>query len=91
MFLKVVLTLYKRQSQKMDKHNQTIRRQQSTNCLSVFVHFVRLALKYKSSYHQNLKGSVPSSYASKIKQIKKKTKQKNERKKIAIPVNARSF
>ena len=76
MFLKVALTLYKRQSQKMDKHNQTIRRQQSTNCLSVFVHFVRLELKYKSSYHQNLKGSVPSSYASKIKQIKKKQNKK---------------
>ena len=76
MFLKVVLTLYKRQPQKIDKHNQTIRRQQSTNCLSVFVHFVRLELKYKSSYHQNLKGSVPSSYASKIKQNKKMKERK---------------
>ena len=29
----------------MVKHTQTIRRQQPTNCLSVFIHFVRLALK----------------------------------------------
>ena len=29
----------------MVKHTQTIRRQQPTNCLSVFDHFVRLALK----------------------------------------------
>ena len=35
---------FKRQSQKMVKHTQTIRRQQPTNCLSVFDHFVGLAL-----------------------------------------------
>ena len=29
----------------MVKHTQTIRRQQPTNCLSVFDHFVELALK----------------------------------------------
>ena len=29
----------------MGKHTQTIRRQKLTNCLSVFDHFVRLALK----------------------------------------------
>ena len=29
----------------MVKHTQTIRRQQPTNCLSVFGHFVGLALK----------------------------------------------
>ena len=29
----------------MAKHNQRIRRQQPTNCLSVFGHFVELALK----------------------------------------------
>ena len=29
----------------MVKHIQTIRRQQPTNCLSVFDHFVKLALK----------------------------------------------
>ena len=34
-----------RQPHKMVKHTQTIRRQQPANCLSVFVHFVGLALK----------------------------------------------
>ena len=29
----------------MDKHTQTIRRQQPTNCMSVFDYFVGLALK----------------------------------------------
>ena len=29
----------------MIKHTQTIRRQKATNCLSVFDHFVKLALK----------------------------------------------
>ena len=29
----------------MVKHTQTIRREQPTNCLSVFDHFVKLALK----------------------------------------------
>ena len=33
---------------KMVKHTQTIRRQQPTNCLSVFDHFVGLALKNAS-------------------------------------------
>ena len=36
---------FKRQSQKMVKHTETIRRQQTTNCLSVFDHFVWLAFK----------------------------------------------
>ena len=36
---------FKRQRQKMVKHTQTIRRQQPTNCLSVFDHFVGLAFK----------------------------------------------
>ena len=36
---------FKRQPHKMVKHTQTIRRQQPTNCLSVFDHFMRLALK----------------------------------------------
>ena len=33
----------------MVKHNQTIRLQKPTNCLSVFDHYVGLALKGKSS------------------------------------------
>ena len=33
------------QPPKMDKHTQTIRRQQPTNCLIVFDHFWGLALK----------------------------------------------
>ena len=33
------------QPNKMVKHTQTIGRQQPTNCLSVFDHFVRLMLK----------------------------------------------
>ena len=36
---------FKRQPQKMAKHIQTIRWQKPTNCLSVFDHFVGLALK----------------------------------------------
>ena len=36
---------FKPQSHKMVKHAQTIRRQKPTNCLSVFDHFVELALK----------------------------------------------
>ena len=36
---------FKRQPHKLVKHNQAIRRQQPTNCLSVFDNFVRLALK----------------------------------------------
>ena len=35
----------KRQLRKMVRHTQTMRRQQPTNCLSVFDHFVGLALK----------------------------------------------
>ena len=37
--------IFKRKPHKMVKHTQTIRRQQQTNCLSVFVHSVGLALK----------------------------------------------
>ena len=36
---------FKGQPRKMVKHTQTIHRQQPTNCLSVFNHFVGLALK----------------------------------------------
>ena len=36
---------FKRQPHKMAKLTQAIRRQQHTSCLSVFDHFVRLALK----------------------------------------------
>ena len=36
---------FKRQPHKMVKHNQAICREQPTNCLSVFDHFVRLVLK----------------------------------------------
>ena len=36
---------FKRQSHKMVKHTQTIRRQQPTNCLSVYDHFVKLAFR----------------------------------------------
>ena len=36
---------FTRQPHKMVKHTQTIRRQQRTNCLSVFDHFVGLARK----------------------------------------------
>ena len=39
------------QSQKMVKHTHTIRRQQPSNCLRVFDHFVGLA-------HQGLKGKL---------------------------------
>ena len=41
--------VFKRQPHKMAKHTQAIRRQQQTSCLSVFDHFVRLALKGLSS------------------------------------------
>ena len=40
-----LLTLFKRQTHKMVKHTQTIRRQQPANCLSVSDHFVGLAFK----------------------------------------------
>ena len=36
---------FKRQPHKMVRHTQTIRRQHLTSCLSVFDHFVELALK----------------------------------------------
>ena len=36
----------KLQPHKMVKHTQAIRLQESTNCLSVFDHFVGLALKW---------------------------------------------
>ena len=39
---------FKRQPHIMVKHTQTIRRQLPTNCLSVFDHFVGLALKVLS-------------------------------------------
>ena len=38
----------------MVKHTQTIRRQQLTNCLSVFAHFAGLALKGLKAMIQNL-------------------------------------
>ena len=38
-------SLFNHQPYKMLKHTQRIRRQKPTNCLSVFVHFVGLALK----------------------------------------------
>ena len=37
--------LFKRQSHEMVKHTQTIRRQQRTNCVSVFDHFMGLVLR----------------------------------------------
>ena len=37
---------FTRQTHKMVKHTQTIRRQQGTNCLSVLDHFVGLVLKW---------------------------------------------
>ena len=39
----------------MVKHTQTIRRQQPTNCLSVFDHFVNLALKGLKKNENNMK------------------------------------
>ena len=39
------MIIIKYQPHKMAKNIQTIRRQQSTNCLSVFDHFVGLVLK----------------------------------------------
>ena len=41
----IYLLTFKRQPHKMVKHAKTSRRQQPTNCLSVFDHFVGLALK----------------------------------------------
>ena len=43
---------FKRQPHKMVKHTQTIRRILPTNCLSMFDHFVGLALKGLSSKRQ---------------------------------------
>ena len=37
--------MHQRQPHKIVKHTQTIRRQQTTNCLSVSDHFVGLVLK----------------------------------------------
>ena len=39
----------------MDKHTQKIRRQQPRNCLSVFDHFVGLALKGLNLHEMKLK------------------------------------
>ena len=44
---------FKPQSHKMVKHAQTIRRQKPTNCLSVFDHFVELALKVLKNNAKN--------------------------------------
>ena len=46
----------KRQPHKMVKHTQTIRRQKRMNCLTVFGHFVRLAIK-------GLKTNMPKNIA----------------------------
>ena len=50
-------TLIKRQLHKLVKHAQKLRRQQPTNCLSLFNHFVELALKGLKieirPYHEN--------------------------------------
>ena len=40
----------------MVKHTQTIRRQQPTNCLSVFDHFVEFALKGLNSFDETWVG-----------------------------------
>ena len=45
----------------MDKHAQTIRRQQPTNYLSVFDHFVELALKGLNSTQQWVNNEVITS------------------------------
>ena len=37
----------------MVKHTQTVRRQKPTNCLSVFDHFVELAIKGLTSFLHN--------------------------------------
>ena len=46
----------KHQPHKMVKHTQIIRRQQQTNCLSVFDHFWRLGLKGLPQSHMK---SIP--------------------------------
>ena len=43
--LKIIIFNLLATTHKMVKHTQIIRRQQPTNCLSVFDHFVGLALK----------------------------------------------
>ena len=42
----------------MVKHTQTIRRQQPTDCSSVFDHFVKLALKGLISLHNSAFGEL---------------------------------
>ena len=42
---------FKGQPHTMVKHTETIRRQQLTNCLSVFDHFVGLALKWLKAFY----------------------------------------
>ena len=44
-FWTLVIQPFKCQPHKMVKHTQTVRWEQQTNCLSVFEHFVGLALK----------------------------------------------
>ena len=46
----------------MVKHTQTIRWQQLTNCLSVFDHFVKLALKVLSWISTTLTRFIPVLY-----------------------------
>ena len=55
---KIFARLSKRQTHKMVKHTQTICRLLSTNCLSVFDHFVGLALKGSKATDNSLKTSV---------------------------------
>ena len=43
----------------MGKHTQTIRRQQPTNCLSVFDHFVNLALKGLKTFNEIVLDFLP--------------------------------
>ena len=56
----------------MVKHTQTIRRQQQTNCLSVFDHFVGLALKGLTDdmYFQwiQMKDTISNSWKEIVKQ-----------------------
>ena len=44
-FISKKVNSFKYQPHKMVKHTQTVRRQKQTNCLSVFDHFVELAIK----------------------------------------------
>ena len=52
---------FKSQPHKMVKHTETIRRLLPKNCLSVFDHFVGLALKGLSKNNQNFRVSVKTS------------------------------